>query len=168
MTTTNIRRVTPVLKESVRELCARPYHGHPKGCPNYSKRLTCPPAAPLLAETLELGQPIWAAFNRFDLARHVAKMQRRHPEWSQRQLECCLYWQGTARKALRFGVQRFLEEMAELYGCSTALLDLRVLYAPEACGVDVTATMASIGVHLEWPPRKLAYQVALIGKAKGK
>jgi hypothetical protein len=34
---------------------------------------------------------------------------------------------------------------------------------PEACGVDVTATMASIGVALEWPPVSTAYQVALVG-----
>jgi len=33
-------------------------------------------------------------------------------------------------------------------------------------GVDVTATMRSAGVELEWPPRKIAYQVYLVGVPK--
>jgi len=32
--------------------------------------------------------------------------------------------------------------------------------------VDVTATMASLGIKLEWPPVKVAYQVALVGTPK--
>ena len=39
---------------------------------------------------------------------------------------------------------------------------------PEAMGLDVTATMKSIGVVLEWPPRELAVQVALAGTLKRK
>lgn len=37
------------------------------------------------------------------------------------------------------------------------------IYVPEACGVDVTATMKLIGIDLEWPPVNVAYQVALVG-----
>ena len=145
--------VRPVLNAKVRGLCRKPYPGHPRGCPNWNSRATCPPGAPLLSRLLDLSQPVYCAYNAFDLAAHVARMKVRHPEWSKRQLHCCLYWQGTARKQLRIRVDQFLERQPELI----------VLYCPEACGVDVTATMESLGISLEWPPARTTYQVALIG-----
>lgn len=148
--------IQPVVNLSVRGLCRKPYPGHPKGCPNWNKRPACPPQAPLLESVLDLTKPVYCAYNAFDLGAHVSRMQRRHPHWSDRQLRCCLYWQGTARAALRGKVQAFLEEHP---GCI-------VLYCPEACGVNVTATMASIGIDLEWPPVTVAYQVALLGTPK--
>jgi hypothetical protein len=91
-------------------------------------------------------------------ARHVARMRERHPAWSERRLRCCLYWQGRARAALRREVQVAMQ----------ASPGSRAVYCPEACGVNVTATMASIGIELEWPPVTLAYQVALVGMAREK
>lgn len=32
--------------------------------------------------------------------------------------------------------------------------------------VDVTATMRSVGIDLEWPPITKAYQIALAGKCR--
>ena len=130
-----------------------PYPGHPRGCPNWNRRATCPPQAPLLHDVLDLKRPVHCVSNAFDLAAHVARMRARHPDWSYRKLVCCLYWQGAARKRLRERVSDFL---AHHPGCI-------VLYCPEANGVDVTATMAAIGVDLEWPPVSVAYQVALVG-----
>lgn len=40
---------------------------------------------------------------------------------------------------------------------------LRLLACPEAAGVNITATMASIGVALEWPPVTKALQIVLAG-----
>ena len=148
-----VRRVHPVLDPRVRGLCRRPYEGHPKGCPNWGKRPTCPPQAPLLGKLVDLSAPVFCVYNAFDLAGLVARMRTRHPHWTDRQAKCCLYWQGTARKALRRKVEEF---MASRPGSIA-------LYCPEANGVDVTATMASIGVKLEWPPENVAYQVALVG-----
>jgi len=34
---------------------------------------------------------------------------------------------------------------------------------PEAYGVNVTATMAAVGIKLQWPPRDKTYQIALAG-----
>jgi hypothetical protein len=31
-------------------------------------------------------------------------------------------------------------------------------------GVNVTATMDNAGIMLEWPPKNVAYQIALAGK----
>ena len=148
-----VSAVRPVIDEKARVLCLRPYPGHPHGCPNWGKRPACPPAAPLFQDVLDLDGPVHAAYSTFDLAAHVARLRIRHPSWSERRLRCCLYWQGTARKRLRGIVEAFLSEHPTHI----------TVYCPEACGVDVTATMAAIGIRLEWPPRRVAYQVALIG-----
>lgn len=42
-------------------------------------------------------------------------------------------------------------------GCGTVVL------TPEAHGVNLTETMRSAGIVLEWPPDRLAYQIVLAG-----
>ena len=149
-------RVRPVMLRGVsaRELCARRYPGHPRGCPNRG-RAGCPPGARPLGEVLDLRLPTFVVWNAFPLGRHVTRMRWKHPGWTVRQLVCCLYWQGTARKQLRAEIAKF---MAKYVG------DWTVLTCPEAHGVDVTATMRAAGVELEWPPTVTAYQVALAGR----
>jgi hypothetical protein len=90
---------------------------------------------------------IW---NKFPFGEHVARMRERHPDWSERQLACCLYWQGTARKQLEAEIEKFRRVR-----CTS------VFRIPEAHGVNVTATMERVGVYLEWPPKRWAYQVAI-------
>ncbi len=148
-----------VIEMQVRELCPKPYPLHPKGCPNYGKRPTCPPAALPIGQVIDLDKPVWIAWNDFDLAGHVSLMKDRHPAWSDRQLRCVLYWQQTARRALRLRVKTFLKQQAEEFDRP----GLIVVECPEACGVNVTETMRRVGVELEWPPVQVARQVALIG-----
>jgi hypothetical protein len=142
------------------ELCRRPYPGHARGCPNFTKKKGCPPGAKPLADVLDLTRPLWAAWNCFLFGEHVAHFKKKHPRWSKRQLECCLYWQGTARKQLSMVIEVALAQFP------ASAKDTVVLRCPEAHGVNVTATMLSLGVKLEWPPVTVAYQVALIGVAK--
>jgi predicted metal-binding protein len=149
-----VKLVVPVIDNSVRELCPKPYPNHPKGCPNWGKRDTCPPRARLLFDILDETKPVYCVYNVFDFGSHTAKMRALHPEWSQRQVDCCLYWQGTARKQLK----KILAEALRDHPGTTAVA------CPEACGVNVTATMKSLGVELEWPPKTVTYQVALIGE----
>lgn len=151
------RIVTPVLSSKVRTLCWRRYPGHPYGCPNYDKRAGCPPQTPRLRDIICLTEPIVVVWNAFDLRAHALRMRAPHPAWSDRQVYCCLYWQGAARKALRWNIEVAKGRYGE---------ELCVLVRPEAHGVDVTATMKSIGIVLEWPPRVKAYQVALLGTAR--
>ena len=152
-----VRPVKLSLNHRVVALCRKPYPGHPHGCPNWNCRPTCPPGVPFLSEIIDLTEPVYCIHNGFDLEGHVSRMRERHPDWSQRQLRCCLYWQGTARKQLRRKAEAFLETHQEWV----------VLYAPEACGVDITRTMASVGIELEWPPKSVVYQVALAGVPHG-
>ena len=154
-----------VITPKVRGMCRLPYPGHPKGCPNWNLRSTCPPEAKPLGEVLDLSQEVTLVYTIFDLADHVDKLRQAHPGWSDRQLNCCLYWQGGARKKLREEVGVVLKGIQQkgsfLDGYETE--PKVVLYCPEACGLNVTETMARQGIILEWPPVTVTYQVALIG-----
>ena len=145
-------RVSPVLDPSVRGLCCRPYDLHPRGCPNFGQRATCPPQASLFFSVYDAARPVWAVVNEFDLGAHVERMRGAHPDWSDRQLRCVLYWQGGARAQLA----------RMLAAALRAMPGTRAETCPEAMGVDVTATLAAEGIALEWPPVRIARQVALI------
>jgi len=151
-------KVVPVIDPKVRGMCRLQYPGHKTGCPNFSKNDRCPPKAPLIEDYLDLNRPVFAIYNTFDLAEHVNKMKAKHPNWSERQLYCCLYWQGSARKALREEIKKFL-----LLHPETIIAD-----TPEAMGVNITETMKNVGIILEWPPKSVAYQVVLAGYPKEK
>ena len=151
-------RVTPVIDYSVRELCVQPYPLHPKGCPNVGKCDRCPPAAPLFDLVFDMTQPVYAVVNEFDLAGHVGRMREKNPTWSDRQLYCVLYWQPKARKQLE-------TKIVDL--CCGILSDYSAERCPEAMGVNISETLANAGIALEWPPRKVARQVALLGIRKG-
>lgn len=145
--------VAPLIDHSVRKICIRPYHGHPKGCPNYGKKAGCPPAAPLFDHMYDLTKPVFAICNVFEFKSHIEKMRLIHPDWSEYQLRCVLYWQGSARKMLKQHIVSFLKENKG-YSIETC---------PEAMGVNITETMAHAGVVLEWPPENVTYQIALAG-----
>lgn len=80
-----------VIDPVVRALCCHPYPGHPRGCPNYNRKPGCPPGAPMFDDRMDLGRPVYAIINEFDLAAHMERMRQDHPDWSERQLTCCLY-----------------------------------------------------------------------------
>ena len=150
-----IIEVKPVIIRSVHSLCVRPYPNHKKGCPRYGKKKGCPPGIPMFDSFYDLSKSVVAIYNKFDFKGHVDRMREKHPDWSKRQLECCLYWQGTARKQLKERIEmfNFLTVMAsEAYSITTV---------PEAMGVNVTETMRKVGIILEWPPVNVAYQIAL-------
>lgn len=137
---------------AIRAMCARPYPNHPRGCPNFNHKSGCPPSTPSWFEKFALCK-FFAIINAFDLAAHVERMRSVHPDWSQRQLECCLYWQSGARKQLARGIRAF-ESVHPDYTVDTC---------PEAGGVNVTETLRIVGVELEWPPTKIVRQVAIAG-----
>lgn len=150
--------VIPVLDPSVRQLCLRKYYNHPKGCPNFGKKEGCPPNCKTIDKIIDLDKPIFVIWNAFNFAAHCMKMKQRHPDWSKRQIECCLYWQPTARKQLKNIIHKF--EVNHPH-------KLVIVKNPEGAGVNLTATMKNIGIDLEWPPINIAYQIVLAGY-KGK
>lgn len=148
--------INPVVDYDVRKLCKYPYVDHPKGCPNYGKRSSCPPQAPLIEKVFDLKREIWVIWVEFDLKVHTERMGSLHPNWSERQKYCCLYWQPTARKRLEIEIARFKNEHDGFI----------ISRCPEAIGINVTGTMESIGVRLDWPPRNKVYKIAVAGKRK--
>ena len=144
----------------VQALCARPYRGHPRGCPNYGRRKGCPPKVKSLG--VQQGR-MWLVWNVYDLQAHEERARKRHPDWTKAQCRNSRHWQGKARAQLRRLVLEFLSVDEHRRRWAT------VLYVPEAHGLDVTATMANVAPKekLEWPPEGRAYQVALVILPKG-
>jgi predicted metal-binding protein len=160
-TSFHARIVHPVIDIQMRDLCKRPYHGHPVGCPNYGKRSICPPESETLDEYFDLAKPVWALWMEFDIAAQAQRMQMRHSNWNWRQLVNCRYWQGTVRKALRTHAAGWMQR------AKTAVPEhadkLAIISCPEAMGVNVTETMANIGIKLEWPPKQITRLIYLVG-----
>ena len=73
-------QVCPVINHSVRGLCAKPYHGHPKGCPNFAKKKGCPPSAALIETIFDLTKPVYAIYHCFNLKGHAEWMKQKHPQ----------------------------------------------------------------------------------------
>jgi len=145
--------VNPAVDYSVRKLCFQPYINHPKGCPNYKKRGDCPPKSLLIENIFDLTKPTYFIYNKFDFKSHCDRMKSKHPEWSKRQVECCLYWQGTARKQLNETIRLFLRQYPQY----------SINKTPEGCGVNITKTMKQGGISLEWPPKNVTYQIVMAG-----
>lgn len=148
-----IKQVVPVINYKVRALCVKPYEGHPKGCPNFNnpKRTDCPRHVGKFEKLFDLTQPIYALIAEFDLDSHVKRMKYLHPNWSDKQARCCLYWQGTARKELNDAIKIFKVNNPNYF----------VSITPEAMGIDITGTLQSIGINLEWPPQNIVRKVAI-------
>ncbi len=145
-----IVQINPVINHDSSKWCALKYPGHKHGCPNLAKG--CQRNITYFDNYYDLSKPVYAVYTTFDLGAHVEKMRKKHPNWSMRQLRNLLYWQGTARKNFRLIVKKFLEDYPDYDICS-----------PEGMGVDVTATMATVGIKLDWPPTKLTYLIVFAG-----
>lgn len=134
--------------------CRIPYPGHPKGCPNYGKAAKCPPKAPRLEEYFDTSKPLLFVHSEFDLAAHAGRMKQLHPNWSERQCRCVLYWQSRSRKQLESRARLTMVE----YGLS------RITLCPEGMGLNVYATARLAGLHLEKIHNlSICRHVALVG-----
>lgn len=142
-----------VMDLRARDWCKLPYPNHPRGCPNYGKKDGCPPQTPLFIDVIE---PRLLVAVKFDLGAWARRMKEKHPNWSDRQARCCLYWQGKVRKILR--------EVCGYY--SRRFGHDAIIYKPEAMGVHVFATCATVGINLERNPQNIVYKVAIIGRKK--
>ena len=133
------------------EWCKLPYPRHPHGCPNFGKREDCPPKANKFWSLIKA--PYFLVGIRFNLGEHIEQMRKKHPNWSEAQLKCLLYWQNKVNKRLR-----------EL---SLKLISLipnsAILFKPEANGIDVFKTAENVGIFLERNPRFFVWKIAIIG-----
>ena len=141
-----------VIDYRAREWCKLSYPLHPRGCPNYGRKDTCPPTVALIPDFVDLNRHVWLVAIEFDLASHVQRMLDLHPKWSDRQARCVLYWQPRVNKMLREDVQTF----STLAGATYTL-------CPEAMGVDVIKTARKCGIPIKAQPTDTVYKIALMG-----
>ncbi len=142
----------PIIKNPDK-LCCNPYPNHSRGCPNYNKKAGCPPNVFPLNKTLNLDKDVYLIYTDFNIGKHAERMKKMHPDWSERQIYCCLYWQPKARKSHMEEVEKYKKEKK---------ID-KILNSPEAMGINVSLLMKKAGIELEWPPRKITRLVSLGG-----
>lgn len=133
--------------------CQLSYQNHPKGCPNYAKRKTCPPFSKPLNDLVE--SPFYLVIQNFDIEAQAKRMKERHPNWTEKQSRNCLYWQRGLMKKLRKEAEEFVDRQDN---------DLMLLEIPEANGVDLFNTCKNLGIILERRPRKTIRKMMVIGK----
>ncbi|MFX1536121.1 MAG: DUF2284 domain-containing protein [Promethearchaeota archaeon] len=134
--------------------CRKPYPDHQQGCPNYGKKKECPPQAPLIEDFLDLTKQHWFVVVIFDLIFHARKMKDKHPNWTEKQCRCVLYWQNTVRKELRTACDLFANRHPD---------ELVYTLIPEAMGVHVIRTARLVGLPIKARPKDVIYKIALIG-----
>jgi len=139
-------------------LCISPYPDHPNGCPNYGRLGDCPPNSPAVWRHFDAQLPLCLVIYCFDLGRHMNVMKKRHPEWSDRQLRNCYYWQN----GVRAGLKRECKRLCSSRGYDTFTLK------PEAMGVNLFGTMRKFGIKLKRNPTDIVYKIALVGHKKQK
>lgn len=152
-----IKREQLRINMKAREWCKLPYPDHPKGCPNYGQRDTCPPQAPLVQNFVDLNRPLYLIVVEFNLMSHITKMLQIHRGWSDRQARCVLYWQN--------GVNKELENKCNLFRWShPSMITTR---CPEAMGVNVISTALIVGIPINVKPKNKVYKIALGGYSHG-
>jgi len=139
-------------------LCKLPYPGHKKGCPNVGKNKNCPPLCPKLNEKYDLSKPYFFSYVKFNFKKQKEKMKSLHPNWTDKQCKCLLYWQGTVRKKLNTNSAIFAYNI-NIETKNNYNYEL----IPEAMGVDVFKTMKYHGIKLERNPENYVYKVSFIG-----
>jgi predicted metal-binding protein len=150
------KEIIPIINYNVISLCKQPYHNHNKGCPNWNKKIGCPPNTKMFDKIYDMSKPIYVIYNIFNLKEHTNNLKLKYPNWTEYQLKCCLYWQPKARKQLSEEIIKFKKEFP----------NYTIDKCPEAEGIDLTATMKTININLEWPVENYTYQIAIAGILK--
>jgi len=134
--------------------CKLKYPNHPKGCPNFGKKITCPPFTKKIFDLID--PPFYIITEEFNLEHQKKRMSKQHPEWSEKQCKNLLYWQKGVMKKLREEANSFL----------LTKKNMMVLETPEANGVNVFKTCKKLGIEISKNPQKLVIKVMIIGKRK--
>jgi len=142
-----------VVDYRARDWCKLPYPDHPNGCPNYNKKQGCPPQAPLIERYFNLHKDHFFVIVIFNLGHHVNKMLEKHPNWSERQARCVLYWQGTVNKQLRLECEGYAKQFNLVYNS-----------CPEAMGVDVIKTCKNLGLPIKQQPSNIVFKIGMLGE----
>ena len=133
--------------------CKLSYSNHPKGCPNYGKKKTCPPFTEKYYKKID--PPYFLIIQEFDIESHAKKMKKAHPSWSESQCRNLLYWQKGVVKKSKEKAYDFAKSLGN---------EFIVLEVPEANGVHVFQTCRNVCVTIEPNPKKIIRKVMIVGK----
>lgn len=150
--------------------CRLPYSDHPKGCPNYNKNPLCPPNAPFLKEKINHFRYFYLILGRFNFLKYKEEMLLRHPDWSERQATCVLYWQSSVKRHLKEYIRDIYERNPEvsmfLLSCGSGFQNLNIpqekIYSMEAVGIDVLNTLKANDIKFEIKPQNEVVLVNLL------
>jgi len=143
-----------VWNRKVKEWCGLPYYDKKNGCPNFNKRKGCPMDNKNIDEILDVNKKTYIVGVVFNLKEYRDEMKKKHSNWTYRQLNNVIYWQGSIFGKMKREVNKF----------SLMNPGLKIVYKPEAYGVNLTKMLLNSGVPINWkyPLRKI-YIVALLG-----
>ncbi len=148
-------------KCKIQYLCELPYPDHPNGCPNYNKNPLCPPHSPNRKEILKKYQYFTLFMVKFDFKRHKEQMKMNHPDWSDRQIACNLYYQSHIKKLFYAYVSPYYVYPNQvLMGCGSGFGTN--IYSMESVGINVFQTLKKLNYQLEPNPQTNITFVSLL------
>ena len=159
-------QVTPILNPKAREWCKMPYPGHPKGCPNFNTgKKECPPDAPMFDDFFDMSGDFWMGVEKFELGEHVKRMIALHPDWTDKQARCCLYWQNGVRKRLRTDTELFISLLLpDLINIDDGDGEYDYTMLPEAMGMNVIATALRHDIPIKARPVDAIHKISIVGR----
>ncbi len=169
-----IKEDTIIHYPEIKDLCYRSYPNHSKGCPNIDKcyHLNIPNFEILL----EYGKfnHFYLVYAKFDFKKYKELRKSEHPNWTENQVKCVLYWQNSVKKQLidYINVINFINKKAYILGCGSGMkfkklpnYQKRVASMEHVC-INVFSTMKLNGIKLEIIPKKIIYLICLICSQK--
>lgn len=107
---------------------------------------------------------IYAQFN-FKKYKEIRKKE--HPEWSERQIGCVLYWQNSIKRLLKQYIEKIRKNTFSLFyifGCGSGfnLTFQKTTYSMEAATINVFSTCKLNGIKLEIKPQNIIHLVCLL------
>lgn len=156
-----VKKENIIFTEKTRLWCQLPYPNHPKGCPNYDKNILCPPNATYMDYLVIDYSYFYLVYALFKLKAQRERMLLLHPNWSERQANCVLYWQTSVKKILKERIQEIISnnQKKKIYvlSCGSGFkfrdLNQKKVYSMEAVGINVLKTLENAGINYEIKPK---------------
>lgn len=147
----NIRKESIKITSKTNLWCVLPYPNHKGGCPNYNKNELCPPNTKLL--NLKKYSQFKLIYVIFDFNSYKEWRKEQNPQWSDKQISCVLYWQGSVKKYLKEYIIKNMNGNPYILGCGSGFkINGKEYPSMEAVGIDVFTTLKNNDIDFEIKP----------------
>lgn len=155
LTDIKIKKIDPetiITTPKTLEFCKRPYPDHPDGCPNIQKCRDL---------NLPFFKDRWREYHLlyadFDFRSYKDWRESQNPNWTARQVECCLYWQNSVKSLLVREIEKLYisDGPFYVYGCGSGLkLSFQEkVGSMELAGINVFSTLKLNNIDFEVAPK---------------